>query len=36
MLIGAGSDTSGTILQGFFKVIALNPEAAQKAQEGEP
>ena len=34
MLIGAGADTTGTVLQGFFKIIALNPEATSKAQQG--
>ena len=35
MLIGAGADTTGTILQGFFKIMALHQDAVREAQEGE-
>ena len=35
MLIGAGADTTGTILQGFFKIMALHQNAVREAQEGE-
>lgn len=34
MLIGAGSDTTSTVLQNFFKIIALHPEVVAAAQEG--
>ena len=34
MLIGAGADTTGSILQGVFKILALHPIAVQKAQAG--
>lgn len=34
MLIGAGSDTTSSVLQSFFKVMALNPAAARTAQKG--
>lgn len=34
MLIGAGADTTASVLQGFFKIMALNPGAVQKAHEG--
>ena len=34
MLIGAGSEPTGTVLQGFFKIMALNQPAIQKAQAG--
>ena len=34
MLIGAGSDTTSSYLQSFFKVIALHPHVMHKAQEG--
>ncbi|KAF2639905.1 cytochrome P450 [Massarina eburnea CBS 473.64] len=33
MLIGAGSDTTSSYLQSFFKVIALHPHVMKKAQE---
>ncbi|PGH19458.1 hypothetical protein AJ80_03959 [Polytolypa hystricis UAMH7299] len=33
MLIGAGADTTSSYLQTFFKVIALHPNAALKAQK---
>ncbi|KAF2733120.1 cytochrome P450 [Polyplosphaeria fusca] len=33
MLIGAGSDTTSSYLQSFFKVIALHPHVLEKAQE---
>ncbi|KIW24687.1 uncharacterized protein PV07_10388 [Cladophialophora immunda] len=32
MLIGAGSDTTSSVLQTFFKVMALHPEAVSMAQ----
>ena len=35
MLIRAGADTTGTILQGFFKIMALHQDAVREAQEGE-
>ena len=35
MLIGAGSDTTSSVLQTFFKVMALHPQAATTAREGE-
>ena len=35
MLIGAGADTTGTILQGFFKIMALHQDAVREVQEGE-
>lgn len=35
MLIGAGADTTSSVLQSFFKVMALNPEAVKKAHEGK-
>ena len=34
MLIGAGSEPTGTVLQEFFKIMALNQPAIQKAQAG--
>jgi cytochrome P450 len=34
MLIGAGSDTTSSYLQSFFKVIALHPDVMKKAQAG--
>lgn len=34
MLLGAGSDTTSAVLQNFFKVIALFPQAGQHAQKG--
>ena len=34
MLIGAGSEPTGTVLQGFFQIVALNQPAIQKAQAG--
>ena len=34
MLIGAGSEPTGTVLQGFFQIMALNQPAIQKAQAG--
>ena len=34
MLIGAGSDTTSSYLQSFFKVMALHPEVVHKAQKG--
>ncbi|KAJ2989358.1 hypothetical protein NUW58_g3507 [Xylaria curta] len=33
MLIGAGADTTSSVLQSFFKVMALNPDAARTARE---
>jgi cytochrome P450 len=35
MLIGAGADTTSSVLQSFFKVMALNPQALRNAQEGK-
>ena len=35
MLIGAGADTTSSVLQSFFKVMALNPGATRAAQEGK-
>ena len=35
MLIGAGADTTASVLQSFFKIMALNPEAVRKAHDGE-
>lgn len=35
MLIGAGADTTSSVLQSFFKVMAMNPDAQRAAQEGE-
>ena len=34
MLIGAGSEPTGAVLQGFFQIVALNQPAIQKAQAG--
>lgn len=34
MLIGAGSDTTSTVLQNFFKVMALHPHVTASAQKG--
>lgn len=34
MLIGAGADTTSSVLQSFFKVMALHPEAMRKAHHG--
>lgn len=34
-IILAGSETSTTMVHSFFKVIAMHPEAQQRAQEGE-
>jgi cytochrome P450 len=34
MLIGAGADTTSSVLQSFFKVMALHPEAMKRAQDG--
>lgn len=34
MIIGAGAETTCSVLQTFFKVMALHPEAMQKAQRG--
>jgi Cytochrome P450 len=34
MLIGAGSDTTSTVLQNFFKIMALHPHVAACAQKG--
>lgn len=34
MLIGAGADTTSSVLQSFFKVMAMNPRAQRAAQEG--
>jgi cytochrome P450 len=34
MLIGAGSDTTSSVLQTFFKVMALHPAAVSIAQAG--
>lgn len=36
MLTGAGADTTSSSLQSFFKVMALHPEVALKAQAGKP
>ncbi|KIN03249.1 hypothetical protein OIDMADRAFT_120288 [Oidiodendron maius Zn] len=33
MLIGAGSETTSSILQSFFKIMALHPECVKKAHE---
>ncbi|KAI0445690.1 cytochrome P450 [Xylaria telfairii] len=33
MLIGAGADTTSSVIQSFFKVMALNPGAALTAQK---
>lgn len=35
MLIGAGADTTGAILQAFFKIMALHQDAVREAQKGE-
>jgi cytochrome P450 len=35
MLTGAGSDTTSSVLQYFFKAMVLHPEAAAAAQEGK-
>ena len=35
MLVEAGADTSASLLQNVFKILALNPEAAVKAQAGK-
>lgn len=34
MLIGAGSDTTSTVLQNFFKIMALHPHVVASAQKG--
>jgi cytochrome P450 len=34
MLIGAGSDTTSSVMQTFFKVMALHPLAVSMAQAG--
>ena len=34
MLIGAGSETTSSILQSFFKIMALHPECVKRAHEG--
>ena len=34
MTIGAGAETTSSTLQTFFKVMALHPEAVQRAQNG--
>jgi hypothetical protein len=34
MLIGAGSDTTSSVLQTFFKVMAIHPAAVSMAQSG--
>lgn len=34
MLIGAGTEPTGTVLLGFFQIAALNQPAIQKAQAG--
>jgi len=34
MLIGAGADSTSSVLQGFFKIMALQPEAMKRAREG--
>lgn len=34
MLIGAGADTTSSVLQSFFKVMAMNPRCVKAAQEG--
>lgn len=34
MLLGAGSDTIGGVLQQFMKAVAVNPEAVAIAQAG--
>ena len=33
MLIGAGSDTNCTVLQNFFKIMALHPHVVAYAQK---
>ncbi|KAF2012756.1 cytochrome P450 [Aaosphaeria arxii CBS 175.79] len=33
MIIGAGSDTTGSVIQSFFKVMALYPEVVAQAQQ---
>jgi cytochrome P450 len=35
MLIGAGADTTSSVLQSFFKVMAMNLDAQRAAQKGE-
>lgn len=34
MLIGAGADAVSSVLQSFFKIMAMNPRAFRAAQEG--
>ncbi len=34
MIIAGGGHTTSSILQAFFKIIALHPEVARKAQLG--
>lgn len=34
MLIGAGSETTSSVLQSFFKIMALHPEVMRKAHLG--
>ena len=34
MLIGAGADTTSSVLQSFFKVMALHPDVMQTAHQG--
>ncbi|KAK3331310.1 cytochrome P450 [Apodospora peruviana] len=33
MIIGAGAETTSSMIQSFFKVMAMNPTAQRKAQE---
>ncbi|KAM7217290.1 Cytochrome P450 [Rhypophila decipiens] len=33
MIIGAGAETTSSMIQSFFKVMAMNPSAQKKAQE---
>ena len=35
MLIGAGTDTTAAVLSNFFKIMALHPSAAARAQKGK-
>ena len=35
MLIGAGADALSSVLQTFFKIMAMNPRALRAAQEGK-
>lgn len=34
-IIVVGSETTSSMMQSFIKVLAMNPEAQKKAQEGE-